>query len=229
MLRKMPIVEYSDFSDRVKVIKSKRRKRTISLAIKNGTVEIRVPYFTSRRTLKQVYRKHSKWISNKLALASKSPPLNKRDHLLYRGIRHQIIFSDQEHANINNNSHTITLPSSANQATLAFRELLKTGLEKDLSLIITKHAQSMNAKHGLIRVKDVRSYWGSCSAKNNISFNLRLYQAPREVLEYVVVHELAHTRIRGHSTKFWKYVSRFIPDWRKRKRWLRDHHQELEF
>jgi hypothetical protein len=83
------------------------------------------------------------------------------------------------------------------------------------------YAPRMGVSHGKIRVKDMRSLWGSCSYRGDLSFNARLLSAPPEVLDYVVVHELAHLRWRGHGRRFWDLVQKHCPDQRRHRRWLR--------
>lgn len=82
-------------------------------------------------------------------------------------------------------------------------------------------APLMGLSYGKVRVKDMRSLWGSCSYRGDLSFNVRLLAAPPEVLDYVVVHELAHRRWRGHGRRFWDLVLRHCPEARERRRWLR--------
>ena len=68
-----------------------------------------------------------------------------------------------------------------------------------------------------------KTLWGSCSPKDVISLNWRLIAAPREVFEYVVVHELCHLRERNHSSRFWGLVEELMPDYRERRAWLKEH------
>ncbi len=74
-----------------------------------------------------------------------------------------------------------------------------------------------------IRIKGQRTRWGSCSAKKNLNFNWRLLMAPLEVLDYVVVHELAHLMELNHSPKFWQLVQSRCPAYRQHRVWLRRH------
>lgn len=82
-------------------------------------------------------------------------------------------------------------------------------------------AAEMGLSPGKIRVKDMRSLWGSCSYRGDLSFNVRLLGAPPEVLDYVVVHELAHLKWRGHGRRFWDLVQKHCPEAKVRRRWLR--------
>ncbi|MFA5113735.1 MAG: M48 family metallopeptidase [Candidatus Margulisiibacteriota bacterium] len=73
-----------------------------------------------------------------------------------------------------------------------------------------------------VRITAARSRWGSCGAKGNINFTWRLALAPPAVIDYVIVHELAHLAELNHSARFWQRVSQVVPDHRVHRRWLRD-------
>lgn len=75
--------------------------------------------------------------------------------------------------------------------------------------------------------RDQKTRWGSCSSERNLNFNWRLVLAPLEILDYVVVHELCHLKQMNHSPKFWQLVSEQIPDYKKRRKWLKENHYLL--
>ncbi len=74
-----------------------------------------------------------------------------------------------------------------------------------------------------ITVKNQKTRWGSCSNKKNLNFNYKLAYMPEKILDYVVVHELAHLRQMNHSREFWSLVERYLPDYRERRKWLKEH------
>lgn len=74
---------------------------------------------------------------------------------------------------------------------------------------------------GKVSTRHNTSKWGSCSKENNISINFALHFLPQELLDYVIVHELAHTKERNHSSRFWVIVERIIPDYKVRRNELR--------
>lgn len=76
---------------------------------------------------------------------------------------------------------------------------------------------------GRITIRNQKTKWGSCSSKGNLNFNCLLMLAPREVLDYVVVHELCHRLEMNHSPRFWAEVERVLPDYRASKQWLKEH------
>jgi len=78
-----------------------------------------------------------------------------------------------------------------------------------------------------VTIRDTRSRWGSCSSTGSLSFTWRLALAPREILDYVVVHELCHLRHHDHSRRFWSLLERVRPTYRAEEQWLEDHGWEL--
>lgn len=84
-----------------------------------------------------------------------------------------------------------------------------------------RFAPDLGVAYGKVRAKEMSSLWGSCSHRGDLSFNKRLLAAPPEVLDYVVVHELAHRRWRGHGARFWALVEKHCPEHRAHRRWLR--------
>lgn len=88
-------------------------------------------------------------------------------------------------------------------------------------------AALMGVSYGRISIREQKTRWGSCSSAGNLNFNWRLIFAPEEVLDYVVVHELAHRLEMNHSQAFYDIVARVLPDYKKSRKWLRDNGNKL--
>lgn len=89
------------------------------------------------------------------------------------------------------------------------------------------YAPLVGVSYGRITVRCQKTRWGSCSAQGNLNFNAALLMAPPEVLDSVVVHELCHRLEMNHSDRFYAHVTRVMPDYFEKRRWLKDHGEAL--
>lgn len=87
---------------------------------------------------------------------------------------------------------------------------------------VTHYAGILSVTYGRIFIKEQKTCWGSCSSKRNLNFNWKLILMPEEILEYVVVHELAHLFEMNHSKAFWGIVESILPDYKERRKWLNE-------
>ena len=72
-----------------------------------------------------------------------------------------------------------------------------------------------------ISIRNQKTRWGSCSSDNNISLNIKLICLPKDLIDYVILHELTHTKIKNHSLSFWSFLNQYIPDAKKKDRALK--------
>lgn len=91
-------------------------------------------------------------------------------------------------------------------------------LVEDRILVLNKH---YGFRVGRISIKNQKSRWGSCSAKGNLNFNYKIVFLPKDIADYIIVHELCHLRELNHSRSFWKLVAQVVPDYLKLRNELR--------
>lgn len=133
-------------------------------------------------------------------------------------------------ARVENGVVTIRLADSlsARERKKHISSLSRRAISNCLLPDLRARVDALNARHfgyelGGVRIKDQRTRWGSYSRRTNtIYLNFRLLFAPDDMLDYVIVHELAHIRELNHSKDFWRLVGGAIPDFKARKKWLRD-------
>ena len=105
----------------------------------------------------------------------------------------------------------------------AYRRQAKARLEERAAYF----ASRMGVSYQRISVRAAKTRWGSCSAKGNLNFHWKLILMPPQVLDYVVVHELAHRKEMNHSPAFCAEVEKILPDYRERRKWLKTYGQTV--
>ncbi len=98
---------------------------------------------------------------------------------------------------------------------------------REAEKVLQKRTQELASKHGFsytgITIHNQKTLWGSCSVKNNISLNMQLARLPEDLIDYVILHELIHTRIKNHSRLFWQEVDRLVGNSKELRARLRNY------
>lgn len=119
-----------------------------------------------------------------------------------------------------------------NIRTLVFTEEQRKMYARKAGETIAKRAAyfagKMGVSYGNITIREQKTRWGSCSSKGNLNFNWKLILMPGEVLDYVVVHELAHRKEMNHSRRFYQAVETVMPDYKLWQTWLREHESQYK-
>jgi predicted metal-dependent hydrolase len=106
-------------------------------------------------------------------------------------------------------------------------KLLVTRAKRIIPQRVRYYADIMGVTYGRITIRMQKSRWGSCSSKGNLNFNCLLMNAPEEIVDYVVVHELCHRKEMNHSKRFWDEVEKVLPDYKERRKWLKENGGKL--
>ena len=206
-----------------KIIRSQRK--TLSLTINdNAELVIRAPLKLPIKKIQDFINEKENWINRKKRLIEnqiKDITINK-NKLLYLGslfpiklkqnASKELIFTGEEF--IVNSIEPGSLSLLINKwYKNKFREIALPRV----SYFVEQHNLTINQ----VRLKNQKTMWGSCSSKNNINLNYLLIMAPKEVIDYVIVHELVHTIHRNHSFDFWNSVESIMPDYKEHKQWLK--------
>lgn len=216
-------------------VKTKRRK-TISIKIgKDFVVEVTAPLGTNEFTIDQLLKKEEKWIINKI---KKLKELENFDGYYYLGQLYYLEIREVKSLyfklEVNNNKFIIYINSGILKDK---REaIIKDNLEKfykEQAIEVLKkrtdhYADILGVAPKNIVIKNQKTLWGSCSSKGNINYNYKIVMAPLEILDYIVVHELCHLVHMNHSKDFWDLVESIIPDWKKRRNWLKENGYKLK-
>lgn len=116
----------------------------------------------------------------------------------------------------------------------SIKHLLSRLVGQDFLPFITSRVHELNHQFFKKSIKSInlkynQTNWGSCSSQGNVNLSTRLLFAPQEVIDYVIVHELAHLIELNHSSRFWKLVSDAMPNYKKQEKWLKEYGQYCNF
>jgi predicted metal-dependent hydrolase len=123
--------------------------------------------------------------------------------------------------------HVGLLARDAERADRVLAAWFKDQARFAIDATIADHATALGVAPSAVAIRDPRTRWGSASRQGRLMLSWRLVLAPREALETVVIHELAHLRVFGHGPRFWAVVASRRPDHVTWRRWLRAHSLEL--
>ncbi len=217
-----------------RVVRSQRRK-TVSLQVTREGVVLRCPHGIPLAHLDAWVTQKQDWIRRKQEeLAARPRPPARRfadgEEIGYLGDS-LVLRRDQSRLGIGLEARILWVPDIGDPQILG--GLVKDWYQAEASRVIPQRVEVYRLELGVPRppvlIRDPRRRWGSCNAKGELRFNWRLMMAPLAILDYVVVHELCHLRHLNHSTQFWDCVGSLLPDYKARRRWLKQISHQLEW
>ena len=179
-----------------------------------------------RKKASLIERKRSEYILRQRMLDRQTDPMQDNKLLFFGKFYDLEINKSDEDYNISLEDQTIRIhmPKSIKKKDLEYKYLrkwIRNRLREILDGLLSHYTREMKAIADKIYIKNQKTRWASQSPKHNLNFNIKLAALPKNTIEYVVIHELAHSKHRNHSKKFWLTVAKFCPDYKSRK-------QELE-
>jgi predicted metal-dependent hydrolase len=213
-----------------KIIRSKRR--TLSLVVDSqGRLIARAPFSLPERSIINFALKKKSWIDKRKAIARKRSAdlkpkvISDGTEFAYLGNTYPLKVVNRDRILI---SEGLEFPE---QLLPAGHQALRRWYKKEARRVIEErlnfYSRLMNFIPKGMRISNALSRWGSCGRNNSLNFTWRLVMAPLEVIDYVVVHELAHIKEKNHSAKFWALVARYFPDYRRKRAWLKNYGYKL--
>ena len=157
------------------------------------------------------------WIEQTILKIEKSKTKLNINEIFFLGKVRKLNFSSIE--SIDEDSVTIKTSGSTS---LEKKNQLENFLKIQTKIFVEKYLGKYNHLHyKSVKYRLYSSKWGSCSPKDELTFNIKLAMCPEEVIEYIVVHELCHTLQKNHSSRFWNEVCKLLPSYKEQRSWLR--------
>ncbi len=170
--------------------------------------------------------RHRNWLAARIKRAPEAAPFADGGTVPLRGLSHRIVATGQVRGRVQvveDGEPTLLVPGDAEHRARRLTDWLREQALIDLQQRTAFHADRLGVTVKVVRLRDQRSRWGSCSSTGTITYNWRLILAPPFVLDYVAAHEVAHLVEMNHSPAFWAAVKRTLPEYEKGRAWLKAH------
>lgn len=218
------------------IVRSPKRKKLTITVERDRSVVVHAPEGKSDESVRRVVDAKRQWLFEKLhhpqKYQEKAHPPGKEvvngESAPYLGREYRIEIAETASGQIEFSSGFVVPAAHRAKRRKVLRDwYLERAVEKILPRVAMK-ARELGVRYGTARIVDNRYRWGSCTVKDNVSFNWRLIKAPMFVIDYVIVHELAHLLEGNHTERFWNIVRANTSTMEKAKEWLKENGQVLE-
>lgn len=200
--------------------------KSIKITLKNeGDILVTLPYLCPYKTARNFLMSNfDKIKSFKIEKKILTPDLKTKFDTL------KIIKSDKTEIKTNNNIVYFYYPKEADFENSEIQKKLKEAYQKALRIEARNYlperlaylARKYDFVYEKVALKNQKTRFGSCSYKNNINLNINLMNYDFDVIDYVLIHELCHTKIKNHSSKFWQEVTRYCPEYKTLRQKLKN-------
>ncbi len=217
-----------------RIVRSKRRTFSIEINPK-GLLTVRAPLRSSNGEIKKLLNEKYDWIKRKKKEISQKVAQKKKRHYISGetfeclGKNYTLIIKENHKFAFSTSGDLLFINSQYQKSA---KSLLiywyKNQAYKYIHRRATHFSEIMNVQFNRINITGANTRWGSCSNNKNLNFTWRLVLAPKQVVDYVIVHELAHLIEMNHSDKFWKRVARILPNYLIYETWLKENGHILD-
>jgi predicted metal-dependent hydrolase len=213
---------------------TRMNRKTIGIYIqKDASVEVRCPSSMSKRAIDEFVASKQKWIEEETAAVKRRNEKKQAFkvetgcHLRLMGKTYPLV--EVQGSSIGFDGERFYAPPGlpAQKIKEGIIALYKKQAKNCIEFKVKRFAELMGVEPQGVKINSASTRWGSCSGKNSLNFSWLLIMAHEKCIDYVVVHELAHTLRHNHGKEFWSIVEGIIPDRKKQEKMLRELHREL--
>jgi len=201
---------------------------------RDASVIVRAPEGMAEKKIYRLIEAKRLWLYQKINHDQKYPLRQTRkefisgETILYLGRNYRLLVTDRDIAGVSFQSRFEISRKNQPRAFELFKRWYLQQAKERIPPRAKYFAEALGVGFNRILISDLKVRWGSCTPKSNLNFNWRLMKASPTVIDYVIVHELAHLIESNHNPQFWNIVSIQVPRFDWAKRWLREHGDLLE-
>lgn len=209
-------------------LKQSKRKTTSIFIERDGSVSVLAPEGYDAEKIEQILEQKRSWIYRNLA---EWEDLNRThverqfvsgEGFPYLGSNYRLkLVDDQQEDLILKNGYFLMRRDRADRGMELFKHFYRNKGLTRVTKRVAYYAPKLGVDYRTVRVMELQHHWASCSTKGDLNFHWRCLMAPLSVLDYIVVHELAHRLHRNHNAAFWDAVDKVLPDYQKQVSWLK--------
>ena len=221
--------------------RSTRARRSRITINERAEAVVVLPQRAPERDAAELVARHRDWVIRNVgrmaarrAVLVSRPAIDGGRELFWRGVRHRVVSIAALDGATRSSVRVVDgkiVVTSALRDTRPTARILDEWFRIQAKRVVTERVAARSTDLSVapkrVTIRDQKSRWGSASPRGTLSFSWRLMMCPSDVLEYVVVHELAHMKVSGHPPTFWRLVGRHHADVHGARRWLREHHHEI--
>ena len=213
-----------------------RKRKTMSIYIeRDGTVKVLAPEHFSIDEIEKVIETKRYWIHSKkeewndLNRNRKRREFVSGEGFLYLGRTYQLkLVNDQDVPLKLYQGYFYLKKDEANNARQIFKDFYRHKGYKKISERVNYYKNKLGVDPKDVKIMELGNRWASCSDNGTINFHWKVTMAPITIIDYIVVHELTHFIYKNHTDAFWDTVDKVLPDYIKRKQWLKENGASLE-
>ncbi len=208
---------------------TRSNRKTIALKVTpDGNFKVAAPNEATNEDIENIVNKKKFWLYKTTSKIKEKVSKSLKKEFIsgelfwYLGKRYRLDVTDNcEHRGLKFlHSKFVLNREDQNKAKQLFKDFYKQKAKDKLKSHVIKYAKQMGVKYQELKFLDMKKRWGSCTNAGNIILNSHLIKAPMYVIDYVIVHELAHLIEYNHSPRFWNIVRTQIGDYEEHKKWL---------
>ena len=211
------------------------RRKTIGLTFeRDSRLVVRAPEGTTSAQVQAVLDRKALWLYRQRRRSERYPANPRRkefvtgESLLYLGRHYRLEVGLGPSEGVRFHGKFEISECQREQAPALLRRWYEEHAMRRLTARAHAFSRQLGVTFNQLHVSDLKYRWGSCTPQNNLNFNWRIIKAPAFVLDYLVVHELAHLLEPNHTRRFWTIVAVQIPRWEEAKAWLKQYGELLE-